>query len=154
MGRYHKVTTRVVRRMSWLPPMGLLALFPSGDTNDAAPDMPTPLVAVPPVLFVLLSLEDCLEAEGTGDKKLLLAVSVVVSVVVVSVSVVVVVVADEEVVPAAVLVAVAGDARGKVLDSGVCTRAFLRLDMVNFQSKMMQGSTQSFSINIFLFFLF
>ena len=49
------------------------------------------------------------------------------------------VVVDEEVVPAIVLVAVAGDERGKVLDSGVCTRAFLRLDMVNFQSKTMQG---------------
>ena len=101
MGRYHKVTTRVVRRMSWLPPMGLLALFPSGDTNDAAPDMPTPLVAVPLVLFVLLSLEDCLEADGTGDRKLLLAVSVVMVVV----SVVVVVLEAEAAVAAVAAVA-------------------------------------------------
>jgi len=114
MGRYHKVTTRVVRRMSWLPPMGLLALFPSGDTNDAAPDMPTPLVAVPPVLFVLLSLEDCLEAEGTGDKKLLLAVSVVVVVVVVVVSVVVVVLETEAAV-AADMAAVAADMAAEVV---------------------------------------
>ena len=91
--------------------MGLLALFPSGDTNDAAPDMPTPLVAVPLVLFVLLSLEDCLEADGTGDRKLLLAVSVVM--VVVSV---VVVVLEAEAAVAAVAAEVAAEVAAVVLE--------------------------------------